>query len=204
MKPEQVANTGVIPALDDSKDFPLMQKAKKEMPFDDPIGRIPKAANKRNGSMERGRRNGNGSTKKEAGNEVAPMEEDVVEIDSPEVAKDNKKKKPKKKKRKLGALSVDVTDEDQPLSNEANHFRIFARKHFTIILRRMGMIKHFLSQSQNPYLRNLFLLIITHSFSVRNFSAEKLGVVKAIVSESEILKLIIQDCDSSGRQIESD
>ena len=140
MKPEQEADAGVIPVLGNSKDFPLMQEAKKKMPFDDPIGlRIPKAANKRNGSMERGRRNANGSTKKEAGNEVSPMDEDVVEIDPPVVSKDNKKKKQKKKKRKLGAVSVDVTDEDQPLSNEANHFRIFARKHFSIILRRMGM-----------------------------------------------------------------
>ena len=73
-----------------------MQEAKKKMPFDNPIGlRVPRAANKRNGSMERGKRNTNGSAKKENGNEETPMDEEVVEIDPPASTKDNKKKEKK-------------------------------------------------------------------------------------------------------------
>ena len=64
MKPAQeVVDAGVIPVLVNTNDYPAMQEAKKKMPFDEPIGhRVPsRASSKRNGSMERGRRNANGS-----------------------------------------------------------------------------------------------------------------------------------------------
>ena len=71
------------------------------------------------------------------------MDTGVTEAETPVASKDNKKKqKQKRKKRKLGAMMVDSED-DLPLSNEAMHFRTFVRRHFSIILRRMGkMLKY--------------------------------------------------------------
>ena len=136
---------GAIPVLVNSTEFPKMEEAKKKVPYDEPIGnRIPRNA-KRNKSVGKGKKNTKEVVaKEENGNEGWPMdEEEVIEVDSPEVMKDDKRKKSKKKRRKLGSMVVDGAN-DPPLSNEANHFRTFARRHFTIILRKMGKIRKFI------------------------------------------------------------
>ena len=88
---------GVIPVLVNSNDYPLMQEAKKKMPFDEPIGhRVPRAASKRNGSVEKGRKTAKAVfTKKENWDDESPMDEEVVEIEPPTAAKDSRKKKQK-------------------------------------------------------------------------------------------------------------
>ena len=147
MKPTQSELNGeVIPVLVDAIEYPTMQEPKEKIPFDEPIGhRVPnRGSSKRNGSMERGKRVATVAfTKKENWDEGSPMEEEIIEIDVPTAMKDNKKRKQKKKKKKLAVVMLDTFDEDPVLSNEATHFRTFARKHFGIILRKMGIIQLF-------------------------------------------------------------
>ena len=142
---EEETNAGVIPGLMNSTEFPKLQKAEKMVPYNEPIGnRAPRKA-KRNGSAGRGKKATKVETAKEENwDEDWPMDNGVTEAEVPAATKDNKKQqKQKKKKRKLGAMVVD-SEEDLPLSNEATHFRTFARRHFSIILRRMGKIRKYI------------------------------------------------------------
>ena len=72
--------------------------------------------------------------------------------------------KQKKKKRKLGVAVVDT--DDMPLSNEATHFRTFARRHFSIILRRMGkVLKYIKPNLSSSQIENFFILLLTFIIS---------------------------------------
>ena len=169
MKPtEEESSAGIIPVLVNPTDFPKMQEAKKKIPYDEPIGnRVPsRAASKRNGSVEKGRRTAKVVfTKKENWDDESPMDEEVVEVEPPTAANDSRKKK-QKKKRKLGAMIVDTIDDGPPLSNEATHFRAFARKHFSIILRRMGKIQKYIDPNlSSSQVENFFILLITFILS---------------------------------------
>ena len=147
---EEKTDAGIIPVLVNPTEFPKMQEAKKKIPYGEPIGhRAPRRA-KRNVSVGREKEATKVETAKEENwDEDWPMDNGVTEAEVPVATKDNKKKqKQKKKKRKLGAMVVD-SEEDLPLSNEATHFRTFARRHFSIILRRMGKIRKYLKLDFN-------------------------------------------------------
>ena len=175
MNPTEDTKVGAIPVLVNSTEFPKMEEAKKRVPYDEPIGsRIPRNA-KRNKSVGKGKKNTKEVVAKEENwDEGWPMdEEEVIEVDSPEAMKDDKRKKPKKKRRKLGSMVVDGAD-DPPLSNEANHFRTFARRHFTIILRKMGKIRKFIKPNlSNTQIENFFILLLTFSISSEEFHKRK-------------------------------
>ena len=144
MKPAQEESKAkIIPTLDNTTPYPTMPEAETKVPFDEPIGfRVPgkSSSNGRNGSVERSKRATNAVAFKKEEREEASMEEEIVELFPPAAANDGKKKKQKKKKKKNSAVLIEATDDDPTLSNEAKHFRTFARKHFTIILRRMGKL----------------------------------------------------------------
>ena len=181
---EEKTDAGIIPVLVNSTEFPKMQEAKKKIPYGEPIGhRAPRRA-KRNVSVGREKEATKVETAKEENwDEDWPMDTGVTEAEVPVATKDNKKRqKQKRKKRKPGAMVVDP--EEEPLSNEGTHFRTFVRKHFSIILRRMG---------KDPGRFQFYSFINFLFFLVRNFTSEKLQVVKSIVTESEILKLVLQD-----------
>ena len=172
---EEETNAGIIPVLMNSTEFPKMQKAEKKVPYDEPIGhRAPRKA-KRNGSAGRGKKTTKAVTAKEENwDEDWPMDNEVIEVEAPAAAKDDKKKqKQRKKKRKLGAMVVDSA-EDLPLSNEATHFRTFARRHFSIILRRMGEIRKYIKPNlSNSQIENFFILLLTFIISSEEFHKRK-------------------------------
>ena len=180
---EEKTDAGIIPVLVNSTEFPKMQEAKKKPPYGEPIGhRVPRRA-KRNMSVVREEATKVETAKEENWDENLPMDTGVIEAEGPAATKDGKKRqKQKRKKRKSSAIVVDP--EEEPLSNEGTHFRTFVRKHFSIILRRMG---------KDPGRFQFYSFINFLFFLVRNFTSEKLQVVKSIVTESEILKLVLQD-----------
>ena len=154
-----------------------MEEAKKRGPYDEPSGqRTPRNA-KRNGSVGRGKKSTKVETAKEENwDQDWPMDTGVTEAETPVASKDNKKKqKQKKKKRKLGAMMVD-SEEDLPLSNEATHFRTFARRHFSIILRRMGEIRKYIKPNlSNSQIENFFILLLTFILSSEEFHKRKIA-----------------------------
>ena len=173
---EEETNAGIIPVLVNSTEFPKMQEAKKKVPYDEPIGhRAPRNA-KRNGSVGRGKKTTKEVvTQEENWDEGWPMDEEVIEVDTPGATKDDKRRKPKKKRRKLGSMVVDGAD-DPPLSNEATHFRTFARRHFSIILRRMGKIRKYIKPNlSNSQIENFFILLLTFILSSEEFYKQKVA-----------------------------
>ena len=161
--------TGTIPVMMSSSEFPKLQKAEKKVPYDEAIGnRAPRNA-KRNGSVGRGKKSTKVETAKEENwDQDLPMDTGVTEAETPVASKDNKKKqKQKKKRRKLGAMMVDSED-DLHLSNEAAHFRTFVRRHFRIILRRMGKMLKYIKLDLKCSFREFHFEICSNLYSFIN------------------------------------
>ena len=120
------------------KSFPVIGAPKEKIPFDEMIGeRIPgKLSRKRsNNSLERK----NSITEidlstSETEEKTEPMEQETETVESVSTMSKSKKKR-LAKKRKMMAVKL---AEDSTLSQEGQHFQTFCRKHFSVIVGRLG------------------------------------------------------------------
>ena len=119
------------------KSFPVIGSPKEKIPFNEMIGeRIPgKLCRKRSGaSLERK----NSITEidistSETEEKIEPMEQETESTESASMSKSKKKRLAKKRK----MMSVKLA-EDPNLTQEGQHFKMFCRKHFSVIVNRMG------------------------------------------------------------------
>ena len=154
---EEETKAGTIPVLVNSTEFPKMPEAKRKVRYGEPIGHNAPSKAKRNVSVGKGKKTAKAVINPEENwDEDSLLNDEVMEVEAPMATKDDKKRKQKKKKRKLGVAVVDT--DDLPLSNEATHFRTFARRHFSIILRRMGKMLKYIKPDFNVDKLGLILL----------------------------------------------
>ena len=119
------------------KSFPVIGSPKEKIPFNEKIGeRIPgKSCRKRSGtSLERK----NSITEIDISNseteeKIEPMEQETESTESAPMSKSKKKRMAKKRK----MIAVKLA-EDPSLTQEGQHFKMFCRKHFSVIVNRMG------------------------------------------------------------------
>ena len=171
---DEETKAGTIPVLVNSTEFPKMPEAKRKVRYGEPIGHNAPSKAKRNVSVGKGKKTAKAVINPEENwDEDSLLNDEVMEVEAPMATKDDKKRKQKKKKRKLGVAVVDT--DDLPLSNEATHFRTFARRHFSIILRRMGkMLKYIKPNLSSSQVENFFILLLTFIISSEEFYMRKI------------------------------
>ena len=162
---EEETKAGSIPVLGNSTEFPKMPEAKRKVQYDKAIGHNAPGKAKRNGSVGKGKKTAKAVIDPEENwDDDSLLNDEAMEVEAPKATKDDKKRKQKKKKRKLGVAVVD--EDDMPLSNEATHFRTFARRHFSIILRRMGKVLKYINPNlSSSQVENFFILLLTFIIS---------------------------------------